>query len=47
MPEDSSDKRTRLEKMEAAEQKGEVPASYHAQKRWIGGLDYLKPGGRK
>lgn len=47
MPEDTSDKRARLEEMEAAEQKGELPGSYDAQKRWIGRLTYAKPEVRK
>lgn len=40
MPEDTDAKRARLAEMMAAESRGELPADYEGQKRWIGSLPY-------
>ncbi len=39
IPEQTPEKRQRLETMTAAEENGERPAVYHEQARWIGALD--------
>ena len=41
IPEDTPDKRARLEKMAAAERKEGLPEEYTEQARWIGWLGYL------
>lgn len=41
IPEDTPEKRARLEKMAAAEGKGALPEEYAGQARWIGRLGYL------
>lgn len=38
MPEDTPEKQARLKEYERAEAAGDLPASYNAQKRWIGNL---------
>jgi len=42
IPEDNADKAARLQAMEAAESRGELPESHDRQERWIGGLAYRK-----